>query len=92
MRIILGVDYRHKGISAYVKVGGRTPKGTERNAKIVGRVLQEKLPRGVHVGVPRYKGYDRKAKREVYEVPTIISGHVRASKAVLSELMLRGSV
>jgi hypothetical protein len=91
-RIILSVDYRHKGISAYMRIGGRTQKGAERNTKIVSRVLQEKLPKGVHVGLSRYKGYDRETKCQVYEIPVILTGHSRACRAVFSEMLLKGSV
>jgi hypothetical protein len=89
-RVILSVDFRHAW--AYVRVGGKTQNSAERHAKIVGRVLTERLSPKVGIGVPRYKGLDKKANQEVYEIPVGVFADPGPSKVALAELLLRGSV
>lgn len=89
-RYITGVDYRHPLIVAYLKVVGQTQREAERHAKKVGGALLRELPAEAEVRVPRYRGtYTGQA---VYEIPVLIAECESAAKAILSRLVLRGSV
>ena len=88
-RYITGVAYRHAFPTAYLKVVGHTRREAERYAKKVGGTLLQELPTTAEVRVPRYRGTHEQA---VFEIPIIIGECESAARAVLAQLVLRGSV
>lgn len=91
-KYIAGVAYRHNLLTAYLKVIGHTQLEAERLAKKVGTALQQKLPKEAELGVARYRGYDRAADAEFYEIPIVIAACEKPAKAVLASLVLQGTV
>lgn len=89
-RQIVGVDYRHPILTAYLKVVGRTKLEGERFAKQIGTRLKDLLPTCATIGPARYRGLD--GRNESFEIPIIIAECESAAKAALAKLVLQGSV
>lgn len=92
-KYIKAVEYRHLRAlpTAYLKIVGRTLAEAEGNAKRVGTILLERMPKSAEVRVPRYRGYDREERVESFEIP-IINGCDSTARAELARLVLQGRV
>lgn len=88
MKRIVGVDYRHKLTTAYLKVWGRTELSSERAAKRIARWLQEELPDASVVAL-RPKGFDATHKGYVTLIPIIIASCEGRARAVINQVVLR---
>jgi len=90
-KFILGVDYRQLPLTtACIHVAGQTEQLALRRAKKLGTILVERLPDDASLFVPR-KG-EPKDDLHVYEVRVTIESCLDEAKAIISELVLRGSV
>jgi hypothetical protein len=89
-RYITSVAYRHALLTAYLKVTGRTQIEAERNAKQVGTALHKRMPPAASIGVPRYRGFDRTTKLDIYEIPIGIASCERSGRAEIAKLLLKG--
>lgn len=86
-KYIAGVRYG-RFTTAYLKIIAQTQRQAERYAKRVGSALLETLPETAMIGVARV----RPGEAAVLEIPIIIGECERPARAVLSSLVLRGSV
>jgi len=90
-KYILGVDYRQLPMTvACIRVAGQTKQLALRRAKQLGTVLTERLPDDAYLSIPR-EG-ERAGELFTYEVRVSVETCLDEAKAVISELMLRGSV
>jgi len=90
-KYILGVDYRQLPMTiACIRVAGQTRQHALQRAKKVGGVLTKKLPPDAYLSVPR-EG-ERASEQYTYEVRVTIETCLDEAKAIISELVLRGSV
>lgn len=88
---IVGVEYRHKLLTAYLKVWGRTEMSAERAARRIARWLQEELPDASVVAL-RPKGFDTVHEGYVTQIPIIIASCEGRAKAVINQMVLRGDL
>jgi len=89
-RYIKGVKYQNPQM-AYLQVVGRTKMEALRNAKRVGTALKKGLPKEAEWYAPRPKGFGDDGLYR-YEVPIMAASCFEKAKAVIAELVLRGSV
>lgn len=90
-KTIVGVDYRHPLVTAYVQIVGRSEQPTERSAKEVADYLRRSLP-DAQVEPPRFKGFSPQYGKLLFEVPVILGAVTPTDRAVFAELLLRGAV
>jgi hypothetical protein len=76
---------------AYVLVGGYTKEGARGHAKIVSRVLRERLPTA-HIVPPFFLKFDPKAGKYLFRIVVYELNDRGRCKSVLAELALQGSV
>ncbi len=83
---ILGVDYRHVTLpTAYIRVGGRSPRAAELNAKQICKALGELLPEAV-VSAPRPL-QKRNGQKYVFEIPVVIGGSLEEAERIITGVL-----
>lgn len=90
-RYILGVDYDRQPLpSAYIRVVGQTKKLALQRTKRLGSVLKKALPEAA-LCAPNDKGQGEDGLY-AYEAILSIGLCIEEAKAVISEIVLKGSV
>jgi hypothetical protein len=90
-KYILGVEYRQLPMTiACIQVAGQTQQLALRRAKQLGSALTKRLPEDAYLSIPR-EG-ERAGELFTYEVRVTIETCLDEAKAIISELVLRGSV
>lgn len=90
-KTIVGVDFRHPLVTAYVQIVGRSEQPTEQSAKEVAEHIRQSLP-DAQVEPPRFKGFSTKFGQLLFEVPVILGSVTGSDRAFFAGLLLKGSV
>jgi len=88
-RTIVGVDYRHPMVTAYVKIVGPAKEDANQQAIQVAEHIRESLPHA-QVDTPRFMGISTLHEKPLFEIPVILGSVSTTERSFFAELLLRG--